>query len=141
MKKKTIVICVIIAALLLGFLFQDHLIRSYVSLCHGELERSASQMLDSSSESTGRYGPWETFVYPTDGMVEFHTGGWGLVPSSTYKGFYYSADDTHKLFSAAYGEKTTMEIHGDHASWTDGTDNHGISIRITEKWFWFEASF
>lgn len=141
MKKKTIVILIVIIAIVSGWIFKDHLIRSYVSLCHGELERYASQMLDIGEEKADRYGLWETSVYPGAGMVEFHTGGWGLVPSSTYNGFYYSADNTHKLFSAAYDEKTSLEIDGDHASWADGTDNHGISIRITENWFWFEASF
>lgn len=141
MKKKTIVILMVIIAIISGWVFKDNLIRSYVSLHHGKLENYASQVLDSGEERTDRYGLWETSCYPADGMVEFYTGDWGLAPSSTYKGFYYSADNTHKLFSAAYKEKTSMEIDGDHASWIDGTDNHGTSIRIIENWFWFEASF
>lgn len=141
MKKKTIVICIVIAAILFGFLFKDHLIRSYVSLRHEKLEIYASGMLETGVETKDNYGLWETYIYPEDGMVEFFTGGWGLAPGSTYKGFYYSADNTHRLFSAAYEEKTTLEIDGDHAFWTDGTDNHGTSVRIAENWFWFEASF
>lgn len=140
MKKKNIVIWIVIAVILLGLVCKDHLIRAYVSLRYEALETYASGML-SGEEAEGHYGPWETSIYPGEGMVEFHTGGWGLAPSSTYKGFYYSADNTHKLFSAAYQDKTSMEIDGDRASWTDGTDNHGISFRITENWFWFEASF
>lgn len=145
MKKKAILICIIVAVMLLGFLFKDDLICSYVSLRRDKLENYASQVLDNNAEERDHYrdhyGIWETHIHPENGMVEFFTGGWGLAPSSTYKGFYYSADNTHKLFSAAYSEITTMEIDGDYASWTDGTDNHGTSIRITENWFWFEASF
>ena len=141
MKKKTIIICLVMIALFFGLVFKDNLIRSYVSICHGKLETYASGMLESNGETRGNYGIWETSCYPEDGMVEFFTGGWGLVPSSTYKGFYYSADNTHKLFSAAYTETTAMEVDGDFASWNDGTDNHGTSIRIMENWFWFEASF
>lgn len=141
MKKKTILIFSIIIILILAFAFQDSLIRTYVSGCHEELERYALQLLNNNDNIVDTYGVWKTKGYPKDGMVEFHTGGWGLTPNSTYKGFYYSADDTHKLFSAAYDDNTSMEIDGDKASWTDGTDNNGISIRIAKNWFWFEASF
>lgn len=141
MKKKTIALCVVIAITILGLAFKDNLIRTYVVLCNKDLEAYATQFLDDNERTSGQYGIWKTSYYPDDGMVEFHTGGWGLAPSSTYKGFYYSADNTHKLFSAAYKDITSMETDGDHATWTDGTDNHGISTRITENWFWFEASF
>ena len=141
MKKKLIIICLIVIILVLGLVFRDHLIRAYVSLFHDRLETYAVQQLAGNEKASDRYGVWKTSSYPADGMVEFHTGGWGLAPSSTYKGFYYSADNTHKLFSAAYEDTTSMEIDGDRASWTDGTDNHGISVRIEENWFWFEASF
>ena len=141
MKKKTIVICAIIFVIILVLLFQDNFIRAYVSLCHETLESYATQMLESSEKATDSYGIWKTSCYPEDGMVEFQTGGLGLAPNSTYKGFYFSVDDTHKLFPAAYEDAVSMEINGDNALWTDGTDNHGISIRITKNWFWFEASF
>ena len=140
MKKKWIAICLIIALLASCLFFQNHLLRTYVSLCHEDLEHYAVQLLDSSVSETDHYGIWKTWSHPEAGMVEFLTGGWGLAPSSTYQRFYYSADDTHQIFSAA-GDSVSMEIEGDRASWTDGTDNHGTSIRITEKWFWFEASF
>lgn len=141
MKKKTIVICAIFLVIVLGLVFQNNLIRAYVSLQHETLENYASRLLGNAEKATDTYGVWKTSCYPEEGMVEFHTGGWGLAPGSTYKGFYYSADDTHKLFSAACADTVSMEINGDNASWTDGTDNHGISVRIMKHWFWFEASF
>jgi len=139
--KKAMIVCLVIAVAFLALTFRDNLLRTYVVICHKDLEAYAVQFLDSKESTSGKYGAWKTSCYPEDSMVEFHTGGWGLAPSSTYKGFYYSADNTHQLFSAAYEDITSMEIDGDHAVWTDGTDNHGVSIRITEKWFWFEASF
>ena len=141
-KKKSalIITAVVLALLLLGAAFKETLIRTYVSLADDSLKSYAEEQL-AGSERTGRYGAWKTTAYPDEGMVEFMTGGFGLAPSSTYKGFYYAADDTHKLFSAAYAEHTTMEVNGDHMTWTDGTDNHGSSTRITENWFWYEASF
>lgn len=139
MKKKIIVIAsiVLVAVIVLGLAFRDNLTRGYVSLFQNKLEAYAVDMLDS-EQTTGNYGAWETTCYPEEGMVEFLTGGWGVAPSTTYKGFYYSADDTHKAFS---GIRATMEVDGDKAIWTDGTDNHGTSVRIAENWFWYEASF
>lgn len=141
MKKRTIAICLIAAVLVLGLVFQDHLIRSYVSLFHDRLEDYAVQTLAGGEKNSGHYGLWKTSGYPADGMVEFRTGGWGLAPGSTYKGFYYSADNTHKVFSAARSDAISLDVDEDRATWTDGTDNHGVSIRITENWFWYEASF
>lgn len=141
MKKKFIAICLVVAVIVLGLIFKDDLIQSYILFCHDDLETYAIQRLDGNEKTTDKYGVWKTKCYPLDGMVEFWTGGWGLAPGSTYKGFYYAADDTHKIFSAAYEDTVSMEIDGDNATWTDGTDNHGISIRIITKWFWFEASF
>ena len=141
MKKKRIAVCIVIISIILGLVFKDNLIRFYVSRYHEQLEIYATQLLGSNESTRDSYGLWETSCYPMDNLVEFHTGGWGLAPSSTYKGFYYSADDTHQVFSAAPKDTVSIEIYGDKASWTDGTDNHGISIRIIENWFWFEASF
>ncbi len=142
MKKKTVIICiaaVLVVVIAFAFLYKDNLIRACVSACRNHLQTYAQQMLKDKTPS-GKYGPWETLCYPEEGMVEFLTGGAGLAPNATYKGFYYSADNTHKPFSAAEGV-TLTQTDADNASWTDGTDNHGISVRITENWFWFEASF
>ena len=141
MKKKRIVLVLVIAIIFFGFVLQDRLIQSYVSLCEDKLEAYAVTLLDSAEERIDSYGFWNTSCYPVQGMVEFQTGGWGLAPSSTYKGFYYSADNTHKVFSAADIAHASLEINGDYATWTDGTDNHGSSTRIVDKWFWYEASF
>ena len=141
MKKKTIAICVVIVGIVLGLLFKDCFIRTYVSVCNDKLESYATKMLEKDERTSDKYGVWKTVSSPEEGLVEFWTGGFGLAPSSTYKGFYYSADDKHKPFSVAYKDAVSMEIDGDSATWTDGTDNNGISNRIIENWFWFEASF
>lgn len=140
-KKKAVIVSVLLLLVVLGLIFQDSLIRAYVSLCSGSLEAYAEQMLENSEKTSGRYGLWKATSYPAESMVEFRTGGFGLAPSSTYKGFYYAADNVHKPFSAAYSDALSMVIDGDHAVWTDGTDNNGTSVRIAENWFWFRASF
>ena len=112
MKKKVIAIFLVIVVAILGLAFKDNLIRTYVALCHEDLEAYAVQFLGGNERTSGKYGVWKTSCYPDSGMVEFHTGGWGLAPSATYKGFYYSANNTHQLFSAAYEDKVSMEIDG-----------------------------
>lgn len=140
MKKKRILIFVTLA-ILLGFICKDSLIRAYVFLCNDKLETYAVKMLESAEIREDNYGNWRTIIFPEDNKVEFWTGSFGLVPSSTYKGFYYSVDNSHKVFSVADASISPLEINGDYASWTDGTDNNGSSTRIIDKWFWFEASF
>ena len=139
--KKSRILLIVAAAIFLGLLFQEKLIQTYVCVFHENLEAYAVKLLDTSDAKRTRYGLWDVKSYPKDQMVEFMTGGFGLAPSSTYKGFYYSEDNIHKVFSVADKSIALMETDGDRATWTDGTDNHGKSIRITENWFWFEVSF
>ena len=137
MKKKVPVLCLIALVLILSLIFRNRFIRLYVRLFDDRLEAYAVQMLEGTERSSGKYGLWKTVCIPEAGMVEFHTGGWGLAPASTYQGFYYAADDVHRAFGAA---DVPVEIAGKTASWTDGTDNHGTSVRIAENWFWYTAS-
>ncbi len=71
-------------------------------------------------------------------VVEVQTGGWGLVPASTYVGFYYSpTDEPLNLMS---DEALTSEGR----AWTwqqQGGDNRFQTERITEHWFWFEERY
>jgi len=139
--RKRLLIMIVILILLLGMIFRERLIQTYVVMVREHLVTYAENLLDSDDRQSDRYGFWKVRSYPEDQMVEFHTGGFGLAPSSTYKGFYYSADNVHKVFSVADKSLATMDVDGDHATWTDGTDNHGTSIRIIDNWFWYEASF
>lgn len=142
MKKKkrffTVITILIILVAVVLLTQKDNFIRAYVARNNAELESYALTMLEKGVVQTDNYGPFRTDIFPEDGLVEFSTGGWGLVPNTTYKGFYYSADNSHKPFGGADAE---MTIDGDKATWTDGTDNHGSSQRITDKWFWYKASF
>lgn len=139
--RKRLVIVIVVLFLLLCMIFREKLIQTYVVVARKNLVAYAENLLDSDGKRSDHCGFWKVRSYPEDQMVEFHTGGFGLAPSSTYKGFYYSADNVHKVFSMADKSLTTMDIEGNHATWTDGTDNHGTSMRISDNWFWYEASF
>ena len=142
MRTKRIAFCVLVllfTATVIGLKFKDNLIRRFISLNKESLQNYAQEQL-AGEDTLGRYGLWKTTCYPDAGMVEFLTSGAGLVPDSTYKGFYYSADDTHKPYAASEAV-TLSQTDENTVSWTDGTDNHGTSVRIMKNWFWFEASF
>lgn len=126
------------AVLLLALLLcGDTWTRLYVRLNARNLEDFAVSALESGEPV--KYGAWDVSSYPETGMVEFFTGGYGLVPSTVYKGFYYSAADIHTPFNAA---EQPMECDGDTARWQEpGSDNWGTSRRIAPHWFWYEAHF
>lgn len=138
---KSLAIMIVISIFFLGIIFREKLIQSYVVVARAHLQAYAENLLYSDNRQSTRYGFWKVRSYPENQMVEFHTGGFGLAPSATYKGFYYSTDNVHKVFSVADESIATMDVNGDYAAWTDGTDNHGISMRFVDNWFWYEASF
>ncbi len=67
-------------------------------------------------------------------IVQFYTFGWGLVP---YMGFYYSPDDTPTAFQNANAALTPAG--DDRWEWTDGTDNRGMTEKIDDCWYYYEA--
>lgn len=139
-KRLLIFLCVIILLLfILCFVCYTELVQAYVKNRHEHLETYAQSLL--SQQQSDTYGLWNVHSYPEEGMVEFYTGGSGLAPSSTYEGFYYSADDTHIPHQ---GNNSKLEIRGDTAQWMDSaenSDNWGTSTRILPHWFWFEAHY
>ena len=138
------------------FLFaQDLLVKTYVKVFHSQLESYAQELLGRAEDATegdagvylnddreiyivDRYGFWKVNCYPAEGLVEFRTGGAGLVANSTYEGFYYSPDNSHKVFQ---GADISLNVNKNLADWYGEGDNWGKSTRLMEKWFWFEANF
>lgn len=72
-------------------------------------------------------------------MVQFTYAASGLVPSSRYRGFYYAADGAPAAFQGAH---VLLEQTADGEwTWTDGTDNGGVTKQLNEHWFYYEAWF
>ena len=71
-------------------------------------------------------------------IIEFTTSGFGLAPSSRYKGIYYSPDDTPAAFQNT--PQALLECE-DGWTWTDSTGNYGSTTRIAPCWYTFEAYF
>ncbi len=72
-------------------------------------------------------------------IVQFFSGGFGLVPSSTYYGFYYSEDDVPVAYANSNNKLTV--VSDNEWAWDDGTDNGGITKKISEHWYYYEAWF
>ena len=81
---------------------------------------------------------WKVYYYADD-MVEFCTGSFGLIPSTTYKGFYYSEDDEPHGFQDVPVEFVKS---GNGWSWAESEgDNTQYTERIAAHWYWYEAKF
>ena len=82
---------------------------------------------------TGKY--WNVWTAEHE-MVEFILFTWG----NTYYGCYYSEDDVPLPFQN--GEGIRLNKTADNSwQWHSQGDNKGITRRIKEKWYYFEASF
>ena len=154
LSVKPFIIVFSTALFLMCLLGQDLLAKTYVQVFHSHLESYAEELLDRAEASSvkdenvypgengvylvDKYGFWDVTCYSGDNMVEFFVGGKGLVFNSTYWGFYYSSDNTHKVYQ---GADAPLNINGDLADWYGEGDNWGKSIRLRDKWFWYEASF
>ena len=151
---KPFIIVFATALFLICLLGQDLIAKTYVQVFHSQLESYAEGLLDRVeaasvedenvySDDEGiyivdKYGFWDVTCYSGDNMVEFFVGGKGLVFNSVYWGFYYSPDNTHKVYQ---GADVPLNINGDLADWYGEGDNWGKSIRLRDKWFWYEVSF
>ena len=56
-----------------------------------------------------------------------------------YRGFYYAPDDAPVPFQNCGLPLTEGEDR--EWTWTDGTDNRGVTRRIAPRWFYYEAWF
>lgn len=70
-------------------------------------------------------------------MVEFMVDEDGMIPPAQYYGFYYSPDDVPLAFQNVNVPLT--EYKENEWEWSEQGDNHGVTKRITECWYYFEA--
>ena len=146
--KKVPILLVLLCALLIPALLLmtvrsgDHPagIERFVAANQAALEEIAADCLRG-GQTAARYKSVEIEgVFPGEHrIVQFFSGGFGLAPASTYCGFYYSEDSV----PAAYQNvDVPLTPAGEDAwRWSDGTDNGGVTRRITGHWFSYRAWF
>ena len=78
-----------------------------------------------------------------DVYVEFYCGGSGLVPNSSYYGFYYSPDDLPLAVDVTRTEN--LKAEGNGFGWKEpgglGGDNWYYTERIMENWYYYESHY
>lgn len=103
------------------------------------LTRLAETILETGRvpEDAAVSGVEAVYFYPP-GTVEFATGGWGLVPSSSYYGLHYSPDNAPRTFQG-----TEMELTADGAGWRweEPGGNWYYTERVRDHWFYFKMHF
>ena len=72
-------------------------------------------------------------------IIQFEMGGYGIVPSSAYYGFYYSPDDLPHVYWN--GDAELLSESDNSWSYELGGDNHGSTERIMPHWYYYEVSF
>ncbi len=70
------------------------------------------------------------------GIVQFSAP---LNLAAPYSGFYYAKDGIPAAFQGA--DVPLCRISDGTWTWEDGTGNSGVTKRITEYWFYYEAHF
>ena len=103
-------------------------------------ERAASELLAEGGTELEIPGVKAVCLWGEGGeaIVEFTTGGFGLAPSSSYHGVYYSADGEPAAF-----QNTDVPLGPSREGWIwhgEG-DNYGETRHINENWYTFYASF
>ena len=72
------------------------------------------------------------------GIIDFYCGGWGIVPSSSYFGFYYTADDKPKPTSLTPGDALHRKGNGYESKYRS---NRYYTERIIENFYYYEAHY
>ena len=145
--KKRIIIAIfsvlVLIAVLCGFLaFQspERRISRFVTENQADLEQLAAECLEGGTVPDSYQDVRVDGVFSGDErIVQFFYNGFGLAPASKYYGFYYAESGEPAAYQNTDYPLTETE---DGWSWSaGGTDNGGLTRRITGNWFYYEAWF
>lgn len=144
MKKsqKVVISLVIIIILITGFKYVNNPERKIFSMVQ---ENEAEYKAVVEAVLNGEEKPVVKDVnniYVREGehtIVDFFVTGFGLAPASVYYGFYYSPED----LAMPYLEERAVltEYETDMWKWKGSGDNNGVTKKITDGWYYYEASF
>ena len=134
-------IAIVLAAVLVGryLLNPERRIFSMVVKNQEEYQKAAVQLLEMGEEP--KLGGVDRVVVSQGDhmMVDFYVTGFGIAPSSTYYGFYYSPDDVPLAYPNADAALTQYERNS--WEWSANGDNRGVTKKIADCWYYYEASF
>lgn len=143
LRRLTGILIALVIVLALSFVLLRNskpVVIAYVQRNHGELtEFSQAAMEHFHDPQVRTYRGWTVDCFPGGNIVQFTVSSFGLGPSASYQGFYYSPQDVPLGFQ---GTDVTLEAANGGWQWTeqDGS-NWGKTEKITDHWYWFEAHF
>lgn len=121
-------------------------ISEYVDENYGKLEKVAKEYIKGNKKyyfkkftSISVHGKDDIYSSTSNTIVQFIVKGYGLAPSSKYVGFYYSENDIPVAFQNENYQLSKKEEN--KWEWIGTGDNHGITIKLRNNWYYFEASF
>ena len=79
-----------------------------------------------------------------DGVIDFYCGGAGMGPSTSYYGFYYTADNSPAAIFAgtSFGDPAILREDGNGFSMQEEIgDNHYHTEKILDGFYYYEAHF
>lgn len=115
-------------------------IQNYVRENQVQLETFAEDFMKTAY--TGQetsYNSFQVNYWENANMVEFTVCSWGIAPSGSYGGFYYSLEDKPIGFQG-----TDLSFIKNDDQWIyeeENSDNRGVIEKIVDHWYWFEMSF
>lgn len=145
MKRKIYIFLSFLAVLLVltcvwvPYSHSKNYIQNYIRKNADELTDYADKTIETRPTQSSRYHGWEVSYYDTTDMVQFLVFGWGLAPSTKYRGFFYSPDDIPLGFQG-----TTVEFEPSGNGWVweeEQGDNRQYVEKIVDCWYWFEMEF
>ena len=135
-KRKWILIGLAVILIAGALLISNPQIRTnlFVRLYHDDIEEGLRISAGVPADDVVLFG--YKYVNTWEGehiMVEFVT----MSLTHTYYGCYYSPDDVPLAFQNVKVPLT--EYKENEWEWTEEGDNHGITKKITDCWYYFEA--
>ena len=144
-RKATIIIIGIIIGVLVFTKWYRNPERRILAMVERNLEEyemAAKQMLDGEIAASGVEVSGVRDIHVRKGehvVVDFFVTGYGLAPSGGYYGFYYSPEDL-PLMVIDEMAKITEHKSGEW-TWKGVGDNDGVIKKITDCWYYYEATF
>lgn len=111
-------------------------VENFVLMYHTEIETAyqAGNMPEQFGNQS--YSLWNKDDSP---KIEFILGGSGFGSSTNYYGCYYTPNDTPSAFQSG---KMPLELQSNGSwLWTGEGDNRGMTEKIHDHWYYFEAHF
>ena len=140
-KKRLlgIVLGILLVALLITISIPNVRTTLFVKLYHDDIEHSLTQGMGVPADDAVLFGYKSVNTWESEhSMTEFLISASGFGAETTYYGCYYSYDDVPLAFQNL---DTVLVQDGDSWTWVGEGDNCGITTKIMDKWYYFEASF